>query len=230
MYGLSIGDNCDLGCTLAYFFRGHNFWQRIYLAHYLSERVKIWQRWRSGQSKHNIPRISWTLIWGSHDTMRRHASVFHRYTCKVVFFSTTFLCLPIVLVFFLFAALPEDYVHASFLYKCPALRGGSLRLHGLLVFIKHVQLLVLLCRIAGTTYVDAASCYRPSSVVCRSVGRLVCLSVGRSVCRSREPSKIGWTDRDAVWMWTRVGPRNHVLDRVQIPMRMGNFGERDGQL
>jgi len=30
-------------------------------------------------------------------------------------------------------ALPEDYVGASFLYKCPASRGGSLRQHSLVV-------------------------------------------------------------------------------------------------
>jgi len=35
--------------------------------------------------------------------------------------------------------------------------------------------------------------------------------------------KNGWTDRDAVWRLTRVGPRNHVLDGVQIPNRKGNF-------
>jgi len=40
------------------------------------------------------------------------------------------------------------------------------------------------------TYVDAAYCYRPSNVVCRSV----CLSV----CHTSEPCKNGWTDRDAV--------------------------------
>jgi len=36
----------------------------------------------------------------------------------------------------------------------------------------------------------------------------------------------GWTSWDAIWMWTLVGPRNHVLDRGPIPpMRRGNFGE-----
>jgi len=35
----------------------------------------------------------------------------------------------------------------------------------------------------STTYVDAAYCYLPSSVVCRSV----CLSVALSVCHSSEP-------------------------------------------
>jgi len=42
----------------------------------------------------------------------------------------------------------------------------------------------------STTYVDAAYCYRPSS--------MVCLSVGWSICHSSEPCKDGSTDRDAV--------------------------------
>jgi len=55
----------------------------------------------------------------------------------------------------------------------------------------------------STTYVDAAYCYRPSSVVCRSV----CLSV----YHTSEPCKNGWTDRDADWVVDSGGPRNHVL-------------------
>jgi len=54
------------------------------------------------------------------------------------------------------------------------------------------------------TYVDAAYCYRPSSVVCRSV----CLSV----CHTSEPCNNGWTDRDAAWVVGLDLPRNHVLD------------------
>jgi len=57
-----------------------------------------------------------------------------------------------------------------------------------------------------TTYVDAACCYRPSSVVCRSVFL--------SVCHDREPCRNGWTDRDAVLfgLWAQVGWRKRVLD------------------
>jgi len=40
-------------------------------------------------------------------------------------------------------------------------------------------------RSGSTTYVDAAYCYRPSSVVRRSV----CLSVCLSVCHTSEPCK-----------------------------------------
>jgi len=30
-------------------------------------------------------------------------------------------------------------------------------------------------------------------------------------------------------MWTRVDPRNRVLDGVQTPMRMGDFEGQDGR-
>jgi len=63
----------------------------------------------------------------------------------------------------------------------------------------------------STTYVDAAYCYRPSNAVCRSV------------CHTSGPCKNGCTDRDAVWLRTRVGPGNHVLDGVQIPHGKGQF-------
>jgi len=55
----------------------------------------------------------------------------------------------------------------------------------------------------STTYVDAAYCYRPRSVSCRSV----CLSVCRSVCHTSETSKNGSTDRDAIWVEDSGGPR-----------------------
>jgi len=42
----------------------------------------------------------------------------------------------------------------------------------------------------NTTHVDMACCYRPSSVVC--------LSVGLSVCHNSEPCKNGWTGQDDV--------------------------------
>jgi len=48
-------------------------------------------------------------------------------------------------------------------------------------------------------YVDVAYCYRPS--------RVVCLSVGLSVCHSREPCKNRWTDQDAVWVVDSGGPK-----------------------
>jgi len=58
-----------------------------------------------------------------------------------------------------------------------------------------------------TTYVDAAYCYRPRSVVCR-------LSVCLSVCHSCEPCKNGWTDRDAVWVEDYINLRfTYLLTR-----------------
>jgi len=62
----------------------------------------------------------------------------------------------------------------------------------------------------STTYVDAAHCYRPSSMVCRSVTLV-------------SPAKKCWTSRDAIWLRTRGGPGNHVLDGVQIPRGNGQF-------
>jgi len=63
----------------------------------------------------------------------------------------------------------------------------------------------------STTHVDAAYCYRPSSVVCRSVCR--------SVCHTSEPCKNGCTDRDAVWVEDSGGPKEpcRLLHGVQIP-------------
>ena len=55
----------------------------------------------------------------------------------------------------------------------------------------------------STAYIDAAYCYRSSSVVCRSV----CLSV----CHTGEPCKNGCTDRDAVWLEDLRGPREPCI-------------------
>ena len=69
----------------------------------------------------------------------------------------------------------------------------------------------------------AAYCYRPSSVVCRSVCRLVCQSVSLvSRAKTAEPIEMPFGLR------TRVGPGNHVLDGgPDLPMGRSNFeGER----
>ena len=74
--------------------------------------------------------------------------------------------------------------------------------------------LLLLDRIHRTTYVDEVYCYHPSSVVCWSVWDSI------------KPCKNGWADRELEMPFrlrTRVGPGNHVLDEVQIPMERGNF-------
>jgi len=57
------------------------------------------------------------------------------------------------------------------------------------------------------TYVDAAYCYRPSSVVRRSVGLSVDLSVTLV-----SPAKTAAPIEMPFGLSTRVGPRNHVLD------------------
>jgi len=70
------------------------------------------------------------------------------------------------------------------------------------LFVKLLWPLVIIrphARIAPTTYVDAAYCYRPSSVVCRLI------------CHTSEPCKNGWTDVDAVWVEDSGGPREPCI-------------------
>jgi len=71
----------------------------------------------------------------------------------------------------------------------------------------------------GTGYADAAYCYGPTSVVCRSVGQSVCLSVTLV-----NPCKNGWTDRDAIWVEDSGGPREPCIRwQSRSPMGRGNF-------
>jgi len=76
-------------------------------------------------------------------------------------------------------------------------------------------IVIIITQHRSTTYVilrtDAAYCYRPSSVVCRTY-RSVCLSV----CHSNEPCKNGSTDRDAVWVEDSGGPKEPCIRWVQI--------------
>jgi len=65
------------------------------------------------------------------------------------------------------------------------------------------------------TYVDAAYCYRPSSLVCRSVGLSV--SHGGEPCKTAEPIELPFG------IWARVGSSNDALDGVQIPHGKGQF-------
>jgi len=63
----------------------------------------------------------------------------------------------------------------------------------------------------STTYIDVAYCYRPSSVVCRSVTLV-------SPAKMAEPVEMPFGLR------TLVGPGNHVLDGgPDPPMGRGNF-------
>ena len=59
----------------------------------------------------------------------------------------------------------------------------------------------------STTYVDAAYCYRPSRVVCQSVRLSVTIV---SPVKAAEPIEMPFG------LCTRVGPRNCVLDGVQL--------------
>jgi len=81
------------------------------------------------------------------------------------------------------------------------------------------HLLLLLSRIARTMYVDAVCCYRPSSMVCRSVGR----SVGRSVTLV-SPAKTAEPIEMPLGLRIRLGPGIRALDGgPDPPMGMGNF-------
>jgi len=60
-----------------------------------------------------------------------------------------------------------------------------------------------------------AYCYRPSSVVCRSV------------CHSSEPYKNGWTDREAVWVEDSGWPKEPCIRRGSRSPYVEEFlGER----
>jgi len=95
-------------------------------------------------------------------------------------------------------------------------------------------LLIIITPHRSTTYVYAAYCYRPSSVVCRSV----CLSA----CHTSEPCKNGFTDPAVVWggvagspssrMWS--GPRptsipSGILIHAAVwPQDIGRNGSKIG--
>jgi len=69
----------------------------------------------------------------------------------------------------------------------------------------------------STAYVDAAYCYRPSSLVFRSV------------CHCSEPCENGSTDRDAVWAEDSGGPKATRLRWGLDPvMESGNFKGKRG--
>ena len=64
-------------------FRGATFFHKGYLAHFLSERKEIWGRlWGLPIDTYSPNFVNFGL--GSRGTMRRHASVLHWHTCRVV--------------------------------------------------------------------------------------------------------------------------------------------------
>jgi len=72
----------------------------------------------------------------------------------------------------------------------------------------------------NTTYVDGVYCYRPSSVVCRSVCRSVTLV---SPAKTAEPIEMPFRLR------TRVGQENHVIDGYpDAPWEGAIFGGETG--
>jgi len=90
-------------------------------------------------------------------------------------------------------------------------------------YVKLLWPLVIIRPHRSTTYIDAACCYRPSSVVCPSVGHRL------SVCRYVtlvSPAKTAEPIEMPFGLWARLGPMNYVLEGVQIPMGRGNFGEK----
>jgi len=83
-----------------------------------------------------------------------------------------------------------------------ARRPSRWALAHILVIKLFFHLLSLLGRIAVLRiYVDAAYCYKPSNMVCLSVGWSVCLSLCGELCKN------GRTDRDTVWSVDFCGPK-----------------------
>ena len=68
---------------------------------------------------------------------------------------------------------------------------------------------LVFCVFLGCIIVLHACCYRPSTVVCRSVGRSVTVV---SPAKTAKPIEMLFVSR------TLVSPRNDVLDEVQIPL------------
>jgi len=86
-----------------------------------------------------------------------------------------------------------------------------------------VSVCICLCVIirphCSTTYVDAAYCYWPSSVVCRSV------------CRTSEPCKNGWTNQDALWVMDSGGPKEPCIKwGTDPPWEVAIFRGRGGPM
>ena len=74
----------------------------------------------------------------------------------------------------------------------------------------------------STTYVDAAYCYRQSSVVCRFVGP--------SVCHSNEPCINNSANQDAVCVKDSGGHMKPCIRwRFSSPMGRGNFKGENGR-
>jgi len=107
------------------------------------------------------------------------------------------------------------------LYSAPVMMGhADKRLYGHFT----VSMTLYLFLAASQNDVDAACCYRLSSVVCV----LICLSVSHDhkPCKTAEPVEMPFG------LWTYMGPKNRVLHSgADSPIQRGNFeGERGGTL
>jgi len=90
------------------YFRGtEKFFHDRYLAYILSKRDEIWQRWRS--DNRNLF-LEFRELWSGGPVIL--CSDMHQSFTGTLGLLTTLVCLSIVLVFFLFTALPQDYVQA----------------------------------------------------------------------------------------------------------------------
>ena len=120
---------------------------------------------------------------------------------------------------FFLPKLDQSYHNSDIFAIClPALNSGrhlySVGRPSCGTCVPHLVIIIIITPHHSTTYVDAAYCYRPSSMVCRSV------------CHTSEPCKNGCTDRDVVWVEDSSGPKEPcwgLLDGVQIPMGRDNF-------
>jgi len=77
----------------------------------------------------------------------------------------------------------------------------------------------------STTYVGAACCYRPSSMVCQSVCLLVC----QSVTLVRPAKTAGCNDRDAAWVKDSGGPKLVSLSLTSLFSTNMAISETKGQ-
>ena len=91
--------------------------------------------------------------------------------------------------------MPEGYIHTYIQHSV----------------VKIPMVIIIIRPHRSTTYVDAAYCYRPSSMVCRTVTLV-------RPAKTAAPIKMPFGSR------TRVGPGNHVLDRgPDLPNWKGQF-------
>jgi len=130
VYDLSIGNiSGDLGWTLTYFFKEQNFPQGTSCTLFVGAQRYLTALWVWPIETYSLNFVN--LSPGG--PVISCGDIHQSFTDTLVtWFLDTFPCLPIVLDLFLITAIARGLA-VSFLYKCPASRGSSLRQHGLLV-------------------------------------------------------------------------------------------------